>query len=196
MLAPEDDIASLEAASLQIEGGLQLVNAYADSLQTLERFRARGASSDAYASLEASVELLREDVMKSLERERSRVQQDLRILEARREKIDGEIANALFESSRRNWSQILIEEHQAGVFQNIYADYLRELEVVYDRAESTPLRVMAYARPRFDPSSPNYELVLVLSLFLGLVFGVGVAVFREWQSGQRKPVPVMPGDKR
>lgn len=196
LLEPGDDIQALEAASLQIEGGLQLVSAYADSLQTLERFRARGSSQDAMASLEASVELLREDVSQALARERSRLEQELKILEARRESVDAEIANALFESSRRNWSLILIEEHQAGVFQNIYADYLRELETVYARAEAVPLRVMSYARPQFAPSSPNYELVLVLSLFLGVAFGVGVAIFREWQMAQRKPVLAMKGDIR
>jgi uncharacterized protein involved in exopolysaccharide biosynthesis len=185
LLEPQDDVAELEEAALQFEGGLQLVTAYANALQTLERFRARNSSADALEAMEASAALLREDVMRAFARERSRLEQELKILTARRENIDNEIANALFESSRRNWSRILIEEHQAGVFQNIYADYLRELETVYARSEFVPLRVMAYAQARFEPDSPNYKLVLILSLFLGIAFGLGVAVLREWQLSQR-----------
>jgi polysaccharide biosynthesis transport protein len=194
LLAPEDDIVALEEAALQFEGGLQLVTAYANSLQTLERFRARNSSSDALEAMEASAALLREDVMRAFARERSRLEQELKILTARRENIDNEIGNALFESSRRNWSRILIQEHQAGVFQNIYADYLSELEAVYAQAEFVPLRVMAYAQARFEPDSPNYKLVLILSLFLGIAFGVGVAVLREWQLSQRNQVAMRRGE--
>jgi succinoglycan biosynthesis transport protein ExoP len=196
LLEPQDDIRALEEAALQFEGGLQLVTAYANALQTLERFRARNSSSDALAAMEASADLLREDVMRAFSRERSRLEQELKILTARRENIDNEIGNALFESSRRNWSLILIEEHQAGVFQNIYADYLRELEVVYARAEFVPLRVMANAQARFEPDSPNYKLVLILSLFLGIAFGIGVAVLREWQLLQRNKAAMMRSDIR
>jgi uncharacterized protein involved in exopolysaccharide biosynthesis len=194
LLEPQDDIRALEEAALQFEGGLQLVTAYANALQTLERFRARNSSSDALAAMEASADLLREDVMRAFSRERSRLEQELKILTARRENIDNEIGNALFESSRRNWSLILIEEHQAGVFQNIYADYLRELEVVYARAEFVPLRVMANAQARFEPDSPNYKLVLILSLFLGIAFGIGVAVLREWQLSQRNQAAMRRGE--
>ena len=184
LLQSSGDDGSLEAAALQAEGGSELFDAYQEASSVLADIRKRGTPLASIAQLEGSVAQLREDLEQSIERARRTLKQDLVILAAQRDSIERALEDALFRSSQGNWSERLTEEYQAQVFQNIYADYLRELQNVYDRAGVVPVRVMTSARPRFDPSAPDYKLVLVLSAVLGLLLGGAIAMLREWLRSQ------------
>ena len=190
LLNETDDPEGLERAALQVDRGADLFFAYRDALRRIESFDERGVDS---SPLQGSAADLREELDRAIARERSGLELELAVLEARRNSLDEDLESALFESSRRNWSEILIGEHQANVFQNIYADYLRELEVVYGRAGAIPIRVMSYARPNVDPASPRYKLVLIVSIFLGLALALAVAMLREWQRAQRQARLVQAG---
>jgi succinoglycan biosynthesis transport protein ExoP len=182
-----DDLEALKVAALQAEGGPELVAAYEEASGKLEQLRQRGAAQQLIAQLEASAKDLRRELDGLLSRTRSNLEQELAILSARRDSINGEFERALLQSSRRSWSEILIAEDQAGVFQNIYADHLRELEAVYGRAGAVPINVEARARPAVEPSWPDYKLVLMLAAVSGLVLGVAIVMLREWYASHRVP---------
>ena len=164
LLQNTDDLEARKVAAFQVEGGPELVTAYEEASEKLEQLRQRGAAQYLIAQLEVSVESLQGEMDRLIARARSSLEQERKILLARSDSINGDFEQALSQSSRRNWSEVLIAEHQAGVFQNIYADHLRELEVVYGRAGVVPLSVVARARPGADPSWPSNKLVLMLAV--------------------------------
>jgi uncharacterized protein involved in exopolysaccharide biosynthesis len=192
LLENTDDLEARKVAAFQVEGGPELVTAYEEASEKLQQLRERGAAQYLVAQLEVSVESLQGEMDRLIARARSSLEQERKILLARSDSINGDFEQALSQSSRRNWSEVLIAEHQAGVFQNIYADHLRELEVVYGRAGVVPLSVVARARPGADPSWPSNKLVLMLAVASGLVVGVGVAMLREWQASTRSADPALP----
>ena len=173
---------SLEIAAFQAENGSDLYFAYKEALANLIQLRERDAAPNYVSQHEASVKQLRRNLDQAIRQKRRGLGQELAILSARRKSIDQEFGDDLSESNVLNWSKIQIAEHQAGVFQNIYADHLRELEVVYGKAGEVPVRVMAHARPSIEPSSPDYELILVLSAMMGFAVGGSIAMLREWQA--------------
>lgn len=196
LLDDADDITALEAAAFQADGGPELYYAFQEATTRLEQFRERGAAPNSLAQLEASVENLRGDLGQLLNRTRRNLHVELAILAARRENIAREFDRDQIQSNLRNWSEILIAEHRAGVFQSVYADHLRELEVVYGRSGVVPVRIMARARPSPEPSAPDAKLVLVVAMMLGLALGVTIAMLREWQRSQDSLVLAKQGPDR
>ena len=186
LLEQADDITALEAAAFQAEGGPELFQAFQEATTQLERFRERGAAPDNLAQIEISVENLRGDLVQLLNRMRRNLQLELAILAARRENITREFDDDQLQSNLRNWSEILIARQQAEVFQNIHADHLRELEVVYGRKGVVPVSITARARPSPEPSSPDSKLVLVVSMMLGIALGTAIAILSEWRRSERE----------
>ena len=186
LLEQADDITALEAAAFQAEGGPELFQAFQEATTQLERFRERGAAPDNLAQIEISVENLRGDLVQLLNRMRRNLQLELAILAARRENITREFDDDQLQSNLRNWSEILIARQQAEVFQNIHADHLRELEVVYGRKGVVPVSITAKARPSPEPSSPDSKLVLVVSMMLGIALGTAIAILSEWRRSERE----------
>lgn len=184
LMEDTSDMDALEAAAFQAEGGPALFYALRDATETLARLQERGVAPNYVAQLEASVTDLRTDLEQLLDQERRGLELDLAILEARRQNVAGSFDREQLQSNLKNWSEIRIAEHQAGVFQNIYADHLRELEVVYGRSGVVPVRLMARARPNVEPVAPDYKLTLIMAAMIGLVIGAAIALFREWQTSQ------------
>jgi uncharacterized protein involved in exopolysaccharide biosynthesis len=189
LMEDTDDLEALKVAAFQAEGGSDLVAAFEQASGQLEQLRQRGAAAYLVAQLEDSVENLRRELDQLLGRTRISLEQELEVLFARRASINRDLERALSPTSRRNWSEKLIAEHQAGVLQNIYADHLRELEIVYGRSGEVPISVIARARPSIEPSWPSYKLVLMLAVVTGLVVGGAIAMLREWYASGRVARP-------
>lgn len=189
LLDRADDLEALEAAAFQAEGGPELYYAYKDAAENLEDLKARGVAPNYVAQLQSAVDETRRDLDQLLDQTRRGLELDLAVLAARYERITDEFDSDTLQSNLRNWSEILIAEHQAGVFQNIYADHLRDLEVVYAREGVVPVRVMSRARPDIVPVAPDYKFVLVMATVIGFALGGGIALLREWRSSHGVPVP-------
>lgn len=176
---------SLEAAAFPAEGGPAILHAYREALDRLQSARDRGLPPDFVGEAEAAVANLRRELEILLSRERIGLQQEQRVLAARRESMVRALDDALEQSGQSNHAEMLISEHRAGVFQTIYADHLRRLETVYERAVNAPIAILSRAQPGPGPSSPNSKAVLAVSVAFGLSLGLAIAMLREWGRSRR-----------
>lgn len=134
--------------------------------------------------LKAKLDQTRAQVAQEIGRAAKGVESDYRATVARQQMLEDEIAvvkkKALALNDASLQDAVLAREVDAS--RNLYKSVLervRELDVSADAPSSSVSVVDRAAPPRF-PSSPRKALSLVLSAFLGLTGGVGLAFFLEF----------------
>lgn len=179
-LQDREDPESLKLAAMQTERGANLHAAFVNTQMRLAQMQQNGARTEASAQLERQANTLRDDLEFMRQQKLVALEQELRILVARRNSISADLNAAMSLINGREWSKIRIAEYEAGILENIYADHLRDLEVVQRTALATPVHILSPARPNPIPVWPQYKLLLVLALLGGIGIGAVIAVWREW----------------
>lgn len=188
-LLKEDDDESLEAAALNVDGGAKLYLAYAAAERKLSRLKSGGANQTTLAQIEGSASALREELDRLLQQRLAGLEQELKVVVARRDSIARDLQDDLQLINSPDWSLMQTAESEAATLQNIYADYLRELEAVQKKDLTTPVSVIAPARPNPNPSWPQYKMLFLLAALGGLGIGSVIALWREWDWSAESRTP-------
>ena len=86
-----------------------------------------------------------------------------------------------------DWADLEAARRDRTFYETAYQDYLARLEATErDGPSASALRVVATALPPSAPSSPDYKIVLAISVVLGLVIGIAIAAIREWNRSAAK----------
>lgn len=179
-LQDREDPESLKLAAMQTERGANLHAAFVNTQTRLAQMEQNGAQTEAAVQLKRQAKTLRDDLELLRQQKLVALEQDLRVLEARRNSISTDLNAAMSLINGQEWSKIRIAEYEAGILENIYADHLRELEVVQKTALVTPIHILSPARPNPIPVWPQYKLLWVLALLGGVGMGAVIAIWREW----------------
>ena len=88
-------------------------------------------------------------------------------------------------------------EREVRIYETLYQDYMNDLETAYrEPPRRSEVRLISEALPPPNPSSPRYLVVLAISIMLGLIAGLGLALTREWElSAAPEPDAVRTGPR-
>ncbi len=181
LLQEIDDPQNLRAAALQSVPARDLYVTYSEARQRLDEMITRSAPERSILQLERSVAKLRAELERALESMLIGLRQEQIVVQARRQSLSQELSDALQLLGSKAWSDIREIEYQAGVFENLYAEYLKELETVRRSTLSIPVVLMTRARPDPSPSWPNYTVLILMGGIAGVILGGMLALFREWR---------------
>lgn len=194
VLKTTGDLASLEAAALQVERGPSLFRAYAEAYKNLpQRSETTTPQQGATTQIEGTVERLGAELDRVLKQALLVLEQERKIILARRDSIAADLREALELVASHDWLRMQRAKYEATVFETLYAESLKELEAMRKSAIDLPVSLMTSAHPDPNPVWPNYKVLLLLSAFGGLGLGAAIAVFREWHSEARYRDPTEVG---
>lgn len=181
LISQEEDADVLEAAALQTTETLEIYNDMTNSTSKLAELQQKpGVSGDTIARLEESIAEMRTSLRQVARRLRNELELELAVIAARRSSILSEMNDILDYGRSTAWSNLLEAQRKSEVYEGIYQVYLNELESVNRRGADVNVRLVSEARPTVYPSFPNYKVLLVLAVTIGIVVGAGLAMYREW----------------
>lgn len=182
VLAAPADLAALPPEALQTPEALALAQglAAADA-----RLAAARADADAPATTLARLETSRDQLATALGAELQRAADTLDVslaeIAAREASLRAELDALTAYARSPEWAELLDAERKAAIYQDMYGGYLNDLENAYRQVpRRSEVRMISEALPPYGPSLPRYKVVLALMVTIGLMAGVALAVYREW----------------
>lgn len=110
---------------------------------------------------------------------------DVKVARARQQSLEAQLSSASTVSVGANDSQVQLRqlEREADSTRQIYQTYLQRYQEALQQQTFplTEVRVISEARTPTSPSSPRVPVTVTLSLFAGLLAGVGIGALREWR---------------
>ena len=176
------DLRTLPPAVLQTDVAVTIFRNFVAASDTLDQLRARpDAPKDVTAKLEASIAEMHQALEAELQRSSDALELSLAEITARQDSLISELGELSTYGQSPAWSELLDAERKAAIYQNMYSDYLNDLEHSYSQVpRRAEVRMISEALPPLGSSFPRYKVVLALAITLGAILGGALAVYREW----------------
>ena len=175
------DVAKLPPGAMQTERIAGLHGDLVVSERQLEALRARTASVAVIRQVEGVVAGLRDSLQQELQQLSDTLELQLATAIAARSRRAAELDTLMEYGKSAAWSQLQDVEREAQLYRAMSDDYSKDLETAYLQSSvQSGVSLQSAALPPIRPSFPRYKVVLALSMVLGLLLGLGVAMYREW----------------
>lgn len=176
----QDDSLLRTSAVVSVETFADFTRSRERLAQLRERF---GTSASAVQQAEAAVETMR----RSLELELQRVREDLEVeravVTAQIDRVEAELGIVLDYSESADWTDLLRAEREAETYEGIRREYLSAIEAQFRAGADIPVALVAEARRPAQPSFPDYKIILIFMVMIGMLVGIGIALAKEWAGG-------------
>jgi polysaccharide biosynthesis transport protein len=182
--APNVTVDATVADSLKDEVITKLRTQYLEMANREAEFAARyGSTHLAVINLRNQMREIRKSILDELGRIAESYKSDYAIAEQREQSIQKELSQAVGQSQTTNRAQVTLRELEstARSYQSLYDNFLqRYMESVQQQSfPITEARVVTPASRSLKKSWPNPTVVVSLSIFGGLIFGLGIARLRD-----------------
>lgn len=149
-----------------------------------ERENTLGALHPDLVNGRAELDSIRAQIQNEVSRIQSSLRNEYEISRTRLRTLEGDLGGQQRKLADNNISQVRLNEleRNASVARGVYEDFLKRSHELGEQEELQPsdIRVVAKATPPIKPSSPNLLLGAALSIVLGSLIGIGLAVVLEW----------------
>lgn len=182
VLSEIGDVAILPIGARQTERIAELHGNLATTLRRLALLRSRdGASVTAVAQLDGVAAELRDSLTQELRQLADTLELRLATTATARDELAAELRQLMDYGRSAAWAQLLDAEREAGVYQEMYDGYRKDLETIYlQPAARSEVSVSSKALMPVSPSFPRYKPILALAGALGIALALGFAMYREW----------------
>ena len=158
-----------------------LTDLYAAEARLAELTAQEPPSEPAIDAINANIRTLRARIGQEIRFSGMSTDRQLRAIEAEQAIVEDQIDHLNRLLTSEDWAELEAARRDRTFYETAYQDYMGRIETAErDGPLPTALRVVATALPPAAPSSPNYKVVLAISIMLGLVIGIGIAALREW----------------